>query len=75
MINIPAEWELVKSLPAVEQCRKCGQCSGQGGHCAAKMGPPPTPEQEAFIRSFVTPVSIDQVRPWASFPHNPTTER
>ena len=61
MIDIPAEWELAKAMPA-GGCSKCGQCSGQGAQCAAKPGPAPTPEQDAFIRSISTPVTLDELR-------------
>lgn len=53
MIETTENWEVL-AKSNIPQCKRCGQCSGQGGHCAAKMGPPPTPAQEEFMRSITS---------------------
>jgi hypothetical protein len=52
VIEVQDNWEVL-AKSNIQQCRKCGQCSGQGGQCAAKYSDRPlTPGQQAIVDSF-----------------------
>lgn len=53
MIETTENWEVL-AKSNIQQCKRCGQCSGMGGQCAAKYSEQPlTPGQQAIADSFL----------------------
>lgn len=62
MIEVQDNWEVL-AKSNIPQCKRCGQCSGQGGQCAAKYSDQPlTPGQQAILDSFGPAPTLDQMR-------------
>ncbi|MNC67439.1 hypothetical protein D3C75_1179380 [compost metagenome] len=56
MIEVQDSWEVL-AKSNVQQCKRCGQCSGTGGHCAAKQTTQPlTPGQQAIADSLMSEI-------------------